>query len=415
MQLREDIKAITDATSDQRLHRRWLYYLGHHPRVYANRKLLLIFRDLTDSLVENYCGLAAQARIDRLQITGWTGDGQDPASQVWDTSRGGHHQERLYRWALVHGHAYILADPAERTIAWNPATVAAALPDPDDPDVIRVGGKVWGNRATLYYPDRMIRLARDHQHGEWQTTEDISNPLGQVPMVKVAPYGGGPVLMDAIAPVQDRVNKLVANQLVAAEFGAFRQRVFFTRQEVTSADLVNAPDHAIILDPGETGEGQPRMQETSATDLGNYESVKQETINALFTIASLPRHMRVNPGSPPSGDAIKADEGPLVQALREHQREIGEALHDALALLEIDADPVWRDPEVNDDLANSQVLGTMVAAGIPWQYAAKQALGWSDEQIAEATRAGQQATTDANQAGLALLQAFDQAAPEPEA
>jgi hypothetical protein len=410
-QHRDDLDAIADRISDQAYRRRWQYYVGQHPRVYANRKLQMIFRHLTDSLVENYCALAAQARIDRLEVTGWDGAEPDAADLVWDDSRGPHHQERLYRWSLVHGHAYLLADPATRTLAWNPATIAATLADDDDPDVTRVGGKVWGNRAALYYPDVFVTLTRDHNNGQWQVEDETRNPLGQVPMIRVAPYGSGPVLMDSIAPVQDRVNKLVANQMVAAEFGAFRQRVFFTRQDVTSDDLINSPDTAIVLDPGDAGEGQPRMQETSATDLGNYEGVKQETINALFTIACLPRHMRVNPGSPPSGDAIKADEGPLVQAIREHQREVGEALHDALVLLDVDAEPVWRDPEVNDDSSNAQVVATLVSAGVPWQVAVKKAAGWTDEDVAEAERVTSQATTTANASGLALLQAFDQANP----
>lgn len=411
------VEALVAVTESLDYRRRWAYYEGRHPRVYATPKLHEVFRSLADSLTENYCALAAQTRVDRLEVLGWDGDQADAAQAVWDASRGAYTQDRLYRWALVHGLAYVIVDSQEQTLTFNPATVACAWPDPEDPEVLAWGGKVWevpaGRRAVIYEPDRTLRLR--HVGKQWEVVEEVPQPLGAVPIVEVRPFGYGPVLMDLIAPVQDRINKITANTMVAAEFGAFRQRVFFTRQDTSPYDLRNAPDHAIILDPGDPGDGQTRMQETTATDLANYDNSKNAAIDALFTIGQMPRHLRVNPGSPPSGDAIKADEGPLVQAIREHQREIGEALGLALGLLGYpDAEPIWRDPEVNDDTANAQVVATLVGAGVPWQVAVKKAAGWTDADVAEAELVMAQATTAGNVAGAAILQAFNTANPVAE-
>lgn len=412
---RDDLQRLEAEVTNPTRHARWDYYQGNHPRVYATPKLADVFRNLADSLTENYCALTVQTRVDRLQVEGWEGDTVDGADQVWTLSKGPERQDRLYRWAIAQGEAYLIVDTEDQTFTANPATLAAAFPDPDNPDDLAYGGKVWDTgtttrRAVLYYPDHTLRLAKDGK--DWEVVEELPQPLGQVPMIHVRPFGDGPPVLDTVAPIQDRINKITANTMVAAEFGAFRQRVFFTRQQVDQYDVRNAPDHAIVLDPGESGEGQARMQETTATELRNYDDSKNAAIDALFTVAQLPRHLRVNPGSPPSGDAIKADEGPLVQAIREHQREIGEALAQAMNLLGHPGNhPVWRDPEVNNATSNAQVVATLVAAGVPWQMAVKVGAGWTDDMVTEAEQIKSQTMTQGDAQGAAILQAFNVATP----
>ena len=208
--------------------------------------------------------------------------------------------------------------------------------------------------------------------------------MGFVPAVEIKPYGDGPVLLDEIKPSQDRINKLCSNKLVAAEFGAFRQRVFFTRQDVSDNDLKNQPDSAIILDPDD---GAARVQEMAATDLANYDQSKSSEIDNLFTIAALPRHLRVNPGAAPSGEAIKADESPMVEHILNHQREMGEALVDLCGLLGIDAEPVWRNPEPRDQLREAQVVSEYAMLGVPWQVAAGKFAGWDADDLIDAASA----------------------------
>jgi hypothetical protein len=405
----DDARRIAEQVADPRLILRWRYFMGDHPRIWATPKIERAFRNIADSMTENYCSLAITTRLNRLQIEGWTGPGSDQAEGVWTASRLAQRQDRLFRWALVHGVAYLVVDGIERTLHPNPATLVSGIPDPDEPDRFRVAGKILplpegGSRATLWYPDRTVFLDTNSE-GVWVQREDeIDQPLGQVPVLPVSPYADGPVLLDQIRSAQDRVNKITSNKMVAAEFGAFRQRVFFTRQDIQPFDVRQEPDHAIVLDPGDA-DGRAAVQELEATDLDNYDKAKSAEIDSLFTIASLPRHMRVNPGSPPSGDAIKADEGPLVEAVKDHQREAGEALISAMRLLDLDVEPIWRDPEVHDDLTNAQVVAAMVGAGIPWQVAAAKHAGYSPDEIAQAEQAG--AATQGNAVGAAILSAFN--------
>jgi hypothetical protein len=211
--------------------------------------------------------------------------------------------------------------------------------------------------------------------------------------------------MDTLAAPQDRINKITSNKMVAGEFTAFSQRVFFTRQAVDPFDLRQTPDQAIVLDPGDP-DGQARVEQLPAGSLTGYLADRNDEIDNLFTLASLPRHMRVNPGAPPSGAALRADEGPFTMVLADHQREIGEGLTALMALLGVDAEPVWRSVQADDDTGSTQAFATAVGGGIPWQMAAREYLGWSEEMVTEAEQLKEQAAAGAAGLGAALLGQF---------
>lgn len=429
------IEVTLAKTQDARLRQRWAYYAGQHPKVYVTPKLRETFRGLADSLVENYCGLAVNARTTRLQIEGWDGDGAVSAEQVWTDGGFPQRQDALYRWGLVHGSVYLIV--ADGTLAANPATIAYAEPDPDDWTGVAWAGKAWVEgdnwHVSLWDEGYIYRYVAEQTADKskrrrlpgadrFRLDSGEGHGYDRVPVFPVNPYGymGSP-LLDQIAPVQDRINKITANKFVAAEFGAFKQRVFFTRQEIDAYAVRQQPDHAIVLDPGDS-EAAARVEELGGTDLSNYDEAKTAEVDALFTIAALPRHMRVNPGTAPSGDAIKADEGPFTEAVFDHQREFGEALTAALALLGIDAKPTWRDPVVQNDLSNAQIVSTLVSAGVPWQVAVQKYLGLTPDEIAQATmlkgnEQNQMQTQMAAQTAALLSNptlAIQQAQPQPQ-
>lgn len=420
--VRADLKTLLDATADRALTVRWNFYAGAHPKIYATPKLRDTFKGLADSFDENYCGLAINSRLSRLEVTGWSGPQAEQAQKVWDDSNLARRQSRLWRYALVHARACLVADVEDGRaplLKVNKATLAYAQPRADDPDQLAWLGKVWQEsktvtRATLMYPDEIVRLVTQGKRADlsrWDVDPDDPggrNPLNAVPGVQFSPYDEGQPLIDAITGLQNRINKLASNKFVAAEFGAFRQRVYFTRQDVTPFELKNAPDEAIILDPGDT-DAQARVQELTATELSNYDNAKNAEVDALFTIATLPRHMRVNPGAAPSGDAIKADEGPFVETIKDLQNQLGTTLVEAMALLGIDAEPIWRDPTVANELTQAQTVQTFVDAGMPVGPLMVEYAGWDEQDVTDALAQGSAtATATAGSAvGAALLGAFN--------
>jgi hypothetical protein len=119
--------------------------------------------------------------------------------------------------------------------------------------------------------------------------------------------------------------------------------------------------------------------------------------------------MRVNPGSPPSGDAIKADEGPFVEAIKDLQNQLGETLVEAMGLLGIEAEPIWRDPTVTNELTQAQTVQTFVDSGMPVGPLMERYAGWANDEVTEAqAQATSVATATAGSAvGAALLGAFN--------
>lgn len=412
---KDDLKTLVTATQSRELERRWDYYTGRHPKIYVTPKIREIFRSLSDRFDENYCGLAINSYIRRMEVTGFEGPDAEKAQVVWDESRLAQRQGRLWRWGMTYGRVYLIADPDLGThgqLAINKPTLAYGEPEPDDPETMRWLGKLWadpdkGWHAVLMYDGARYTYRTERksaaQMSGWVLELEESN-TGQVPGVELTPYDDGQPLIDTISGLNDRTNKLASNKFVAAEFTAFRQRVFFTRQDVTQDDLKQAPDEAIILDPGDS-DGKASVQELSPTDLSNYDNGKSAEVDSIFTLATLPRHMRVNPGAPPSGESIKADEGPFIEAVRDYSREMGEGLAEALSLLDIDATPQFKDPTVHNELTQAQTVATLVDAGVPWQAAVRMYAGWAAEDITDAEAL---ATVQvANGTGAALLGAFN--------
>lgn len=389
--------------TDQKLKRRWGYMIGDHPKIWATPKLVETFRNLADSFIENYCSVAINARVSRLEIVGW--DGDQRALDVWDTAGLPLRQDIMYRWGLTHGTAYVIVQDDQIVI--NPADKCFAQADPDDWMKQAWAGKAWLNidtgkwHATLWDETHLYRYVSrgnvPYTPGEtlsmytptgadFQLDSVESHGYGDVPVIPITPFGfmAAPVI-DQIAPIQDKINKMSANKFVTAEFTAFSQRVFFTRQQLDPYDVRQQPDHAIVLDPGDS-EARASVQELGGHDLSVYDEAKEREVDALFTIAMLPRHLRANVNSHLSGEAMKTDEAPFVEALHDHQREFGQALSQAMNLLGIEAEPMWRNVEPRDEYRNAQTVKNLVDAGLPWQTAALEFMDLTPEQIEDAER-----------------------------
>lgn len=429
---------VLEAVTDPKLDVRWAYMAGRQPKVWVTAKMRELFQKLADSFSENYCGLAVKARLARLKVEGWSGPDAAAAEEVWDRSGFKLRQKSWYRWALTHSRAYLVpdTDADDRPILTAlPATMCWAEPDPNDWAGSAWAGKAWTDgrhwHAVIWDEAQVWSLtAPDPDAGKGARRRGRSKPAGKsfmvddgyprahgfdkVPAIGAHPFGAdGPPLIDDIAGIQDKINKLGSNKFVTAEFAAFVQRVFFTRQEVSPYDLRNSPDHAIILDPGEEG-ATARVQELTPSDITLYDQSKNAEVDALFTIATLPRHLRVNPGATPSGAAIRADEGPFVEDVESAQEELGQAIVAALALLGIDAEPVWKPVEVSNDLEAAQTVKSVVDSGVPWQYAVQRYLGWTEEDVRDAEDIAKEAGADMQKAVSAALAAAMANPQQPE-
>lgn len=409
----------------------WDMYNGDHPKVWMTDKLRTMFDDkLTANMADNWIELAVDAPLTRTRVLGWNNDADNSvimsaATNVWDDNSMDLAQVDLYRHVRIAGEGFIIAwqdddkefgvslhvqDP--RDIYW-PETMRGAKP----PYVV----KVWLDtdegrwRATVYYEVDVVRLVGP----ERKTTECVHEPIPgwdafklddlvpgdeggehgfeSIPVVRYAKHQKRVSMIKNLVPAQLKIDKLECNKMVAAEYGAYRKLAILTEQDIGEDDLKIRPNRALVLHPGSSeGGSQPTsIWEGSATELKIFDDSINGTIFKLFTKAYLPRHMMVNPGSLPSGDAIEADEGPYVEMINDFTEWCGASHIDLMELMGIEAEPQWRNPAVRSDESEAAVVKIYVDAGVPLPMALKKYASWEDDELKELKKVKEEATPPA--------------------
>ena len=409
---------------------RWDYYEGRHREKVLTEKLVQIMNRglLTlSTLFTNYCSLVVNAPLLRLKVVGWKSDNEGAVSEAKDLWRENDldlEAAEVHRDALCAGEAFVTVWPRVDPLTGEGVTDA-------DGDVIydiirndarnmhveystrRRRDRAWAVkcwfdgqnwRAVLYYPNEVVRFisepikkaGHDGTEGEcsldpndWSI--DFDNPggnhdFGAVPVVRFARTWGGHSTLDDVLPIQDRINKLTADKIIAGEFAAFPQRYVLTNEDPPAAALKAGAGAVWVIPPTsttETGEeAKAQVGQFPSADLGNYDRTILQEVNSFFTVAQLPRHLLVNPGVAPTGEAIKADEGPMIAMVSDVRDLFGSAWEDVLELCQIKATPVWRDVEVRNQLTAAQSYQVLVQGGMPPYLAAKLALDLPDDQLA---------------------------------
>lgn len=432
------IKALQTGLDDLRaklpvIGRRRAYYRGDHPRVWVTDRLRELFDQIADELgIENWCELAIDTPLSRLEIDSFTGDGAEVAIQRWDDLGMDRYQADLFLDVLVTGEGYVSlwtdgsnyeADVNEpETIAWGPQRRAGDPPSwvvkvwPDD-----VSG-YW--RATVWDAAEAVRfvgprIERDFR-GLCVMPEyskrfelDPEEPGGlhgfsAPPVIRFDLGRGKQPIIETIRRPQDRLNKLQADRMVIAEYNAWPQKVFLTAQQIEDGALDSRPDKALVLDPGER-ETPTSMHQFQAADIAKLDASIDRERDTIFTMAKLPRHLNVaHGGSPASGKAVAADEGPFVESVRNIQKRLGACFADFFELMGIDVEPRWTPAETKDPSSEAATVKQMTDAGMPLETALAHYAGWTQEELDEMTALKDQQAQEA-------MEMFQQQQPDPNA
>jgi Phage portal protein, SPP1 Gp6-like len=254
----------------------------------------------------------------------------------------------------------------------------------------------------------------------------LPNPLGVVPLV---PLVNRPRLLPRryisvegtselkqVIPVQDAVNKLLLDMLVASEFGAFRQRW------VTGMDIPRDPDTDAPVEPFKAAVDRLWMAEDpavkfgefAATDLTAYVKSTEMLVQHIASQTRTPPHYFYLSGQFPSGESIKSAETGLVAKARRKMRHFEEGWEEMIRLSFrvlgdpradfVGAETIWADPESRTEGEHVDATLKKKALDVPIQQLWED-LGYSPQQI------GRFREMLAEQAFLAALAAPP--APEP--
>lgn len=400
-----DIGAALAALSERRASAALFddYYRGRHRPAFlaSDSQHARYFRELVDRARENLCKTVVRAFAERLAVETWTGPGAAGAEAVWEETSGA--ANRVHTDALKTGEGFALVWPEA---PGGPARVWRQAPG----DVAIIDGlayKLWrdgaGWRLNVYGPAAVARYAtrkpepkpRDFApHADEHGDAVIPHALGRTPVVRFAhdadvPGGPGTSVLEDVLPLQDILNKQLADLLIASEFFALPMRVFTGVQ--AEVDPATGRTQAETFDPRRHrtlffGSEATKAVQLPAADLAAAASLTDATAVKVARVTGVPlHHLVLGSGDFPSGEALRSAEARLVSKVTDLHDEWSGAWSEVMALCGHAAEPVWRDPAHITQTERLERIETRKRLGVPWRRIMLD-LGYTHEQIDEMER-----------------------------
>lgn len=401
---------------------RWdRYYEGDHPLTFATERFKQAFGGQFEELADNWMALVVDSVEERLNVEGFRfgADGDQSADRdawyVWQANNLDAESGLAHTEALACGSAYALVDPTVAVAERDGSAVPQVTVEHPSQMIVATSPENRRNRAaalkrwrdddgrdlaTLYLPETVFRLER--QRGSWVPRRGVDeaerpNPFGQVPVVPLLNrfrlLGDGKAEHHNVIPLQNAVNKLLADMIVASEFAAYFQR-WATGLDVPEDDTGKA---VAPFDVGLdkllwTSDPEARFGAFPAADLANYTKAIELAIQHIASQSRTPPHYLLGSmGTWPSGESLRSTETGLVAKVRRRMRQFEEGWEQVLRLCfaamgdersgVVDAETVWRDPESRTESEHIDALSKLRALEVPVQQLWEDA-GYSPQQIA---------------------------------
>lgn len=418
------------------------YYMGAHRLAFSTEGYRRAFATMVARLKANICPAVISAFADKLSVVGFTphtgmvaGDTSavaadkteaDQAWALWEDSDLATLADEVHDDALVNGDGYVIVWPdAEGTARFYSADAAcmAIRYDTERREVVEVAAKIWQSgkrwRLTLYYPDRLEKYITrketknsaifpnsPREFEPYQADGDVAwplpNPYGLVPVFHFAPAGRlgsvGLSELGDVLPLQDALNKALADLIVAEEFGAYvqryatgvekEQRFNTTSGEYEEAELpFKVGIDRILTVASDTA----RFGQFNPTDLSKFIAVVDSHFALVGRVKGIPQHyFYMMSGNFPSGESQSVAEGRLVKRAERLHRRFGGVWARALAFaLRINGvgdgrlafRTKWQSAEPRSAADAVTNYKTAIDAGMPAHTAAQRYLDMSDEEI----------------------------------
>ncbi len=406
------------------------YYAGDHRLAFmAARLATLVGPHFKHSRV-NYCQVVVDKLVERLEVVGFrSGDeaeADDDLWAIWQENALDQEFAKGLREAAVKGEFSIALWADMKTgrpqmRVQDPLNVVVAT-DPEDRRIRRAGLKRWFDvdmgmwYATLYLPDRIYKFQAKTapgdpfiqtwwEHEYWQLTSpwqtwvprqlpgdepwNFENPYGEVTIIplpnKPDLQGVGVSELRDIIPIQDKINKLNLDLIMASEFAAFPQKW------ATNVDLERDPSTGEVKIPWKVGvdrmltagppaspsDAETKFGQFDAAELTNWITALEAGLREIAVISRMPPHYLLGQsGAFPSGESLRAAETGLVQKAKDRWRDFSEPLEICMRLAARIAgldelagaqqlETLWRDPETRTESEHLNALTMMAGLGVP--------------------------------------------------
>ena len=449
------LKALHDRTEATQIYDE--YYEGEHKLAFATSKFRKTFGDLFSEFADNWCGLVVDAPEERLNVEGFRFgvdddrlQGDTEAWEMWQRNQLDAFSQQAHLEALIWSNAAVMVwqqdDQAKITVE-HPSQVIVAH-ESGSTSRRSAALKAWTDDFTgdlfvnLYLPDVIWKWRRpatvtgigSNQQFEERDDSQLENPLGVVPIVplvnKPRLLRPGQSEIRAVVPVQDAVNKLVADMMIASEFQSFRQRwatgieipvMYDDDGKPLPADQQEAAvwKHAIdrlwYSEDPETTYG-----EFDVTDLKSFVTGIEMLVQHIASQSKTPPHYFYLSGQFPSGESIKSAETGLVAKVLRKQRFFGEAWEEVVRLgftiendttraQDVFAETIWSDAESRTESQHVDAVIKKRSVGIPLKQLWED-LGYSQVQIARFEQMLAEESAQTASIAASLARALDEAA-----
>jgi hypothetical protein len=404
------------------------YYEGDHNLAFASQKFKEHYGGLFRDLSDNICGVIVQAMAERMKVQGITTPTNDPSEQMtaydpeawamWQRNAMDAHSQEHHTQTATTGFGYVTVwgdsdSKAVMTVEDSLQMIVAS--SSDTPRRREAALKRWTDEwtglefATLYLPNEIHKFtsknpvnefAGDLAQVQWVPRGDepvLTNPLGVVPVVEFVNdptvRGEGRSEIKSIIPIQDAINKLVCDMVLASEFAAYPQRWAVGLEQKVDKDGREMKPFVAALDRvWATPNNDAKFGQFAPADLTNYVKAKESLIQDAAFQSRTPRHYFTQSGQSPSGDALKSSETGLVAKVRDREVPLGESYEETFRLGYLvegneakarawDAEIKWKDPEYRTEGELTDAVIKQHGAGlIPWEYAVDR-LGYSPQDI----------------------------------
>lgn len=423
--LKKAIETITGKVAETKKY--FDYYDGDQPEIYTNKRLFEIFRSLDFNFSLNICAVVIDATKERIVFQGYDHKEKairDKLSELVTDQKLLLEADEVHEAALVTGESYVIVWPElvdgiptnKVEVFYNSPDIVQAFYEPSNPKKMSFAAKIWQEvdktiHATLYYADH-LEYYRTKPMDE--TADKANVNLYEVDTTKrgvivdgkkvlwpVNPYGKIPVFhfrlerrknksdIKSVLPPQDSINKLVSDMMVAAEYGAFKQRYIISNSDTSS--LKNKPGAVWDIKAGAAGDQPSSAGEFSETDLKIYTDAMNNLALFVAKITNTPNHYFSQQADAPSGEALIAMESPLNKKSQDRIDKFAPVWQEIAAFaLQIMGTPVdentisvnFKKPETVQPFTQSQIVLNEINSGIPLIISLKNN-GWTQSQIDE--------------------------------
>jgi hypothetical protein len=354
----------------------------------------------------NYMGLVIDSMVERMQIVGFRINGAADADkktwEIWQENAMDSGSDQVLLESAIGGCSFVLVAP-------NPQRPDRPLIVPEHPTQTivayesgtarrkRIAGlKVWQDEwtgrlfATLHLPGLLFKFQTDKKPAGVElnnpTWVERSVPGETWPMktgyddIFLIEVMNNPRLLTGgvseiadVTPIQDRVNKTLADRLMAQDYGAFPQKWatgFPAEDENGNPQRIDVgKDRMVTSEIAETKFGQ-----WESAPLDPYSTAKREDIKDIASRTRTPAQYLLGEMSNVNGETLKASESGMVSKVRQRHRTAGEGFEETVRVArklaglggeDQSMETMWNNPEFRTEGELVDALVKMSTLGVP--------------------------------------------------